>query len=88
MTTVLLDLVATAGHNDVLLIATGPPNSGGLRVVLFIVVAIATAFCLHLITRAIAPAAEVIKLVLVVALAAIVMAVVVGLAVVLAITSI
>jgi hypothetical protein len=56
--------------------------------VLFIVVAIATAFCLHLITRAIAPAAEVIKLVLVVALAAIVMAVVVGLAVVLAITSI
>lgn len=88
MTTVLPNLVATAGHNDVLLMATDSPIFGGLRGVLFIVVAIATAACLHLISRAIAPAAEVIKLVFGVVIAAIVMTVVVALAVVLAITSI
>lgn len=88
MTTVLLNLVATAGHNDVLLMATDSPSLGGLRGVLFVIVAIATAACLHLISRAVAPAVEVIKLVIGVALAAIVMTVVVALAVVLAITSI
>ena len=88
MNTLLLVRIAGNDAADVVSQTTESVPFGDSRIVLFIIVGLATAAGLHLTSRAISPIAEIIKSVIVAGLGALLIAAAVGLAFVLAITAI
>ena len=88
MSTLLLVRIAGNDSADVVSQTAGSVEFGDNRIVLFVIVALATAAGLHLTARAISPIAEVIKFVIAAGLGILLIAAAVGLAFVLAVTAI
>ena len=88
MSTLLLVRIAGNDSTDVASQTAESLGFGDNRIVLFMIVALATAVGLHLTARAISPIAEVIKSVIAAGLGLLLIAAAVGLAFVLAITAI
>ena len=88
MSTLLLVRIAGNDSTDVVSQTAGSLGLGDNRIVLIVIVALATAAGLHLTSRAMGPIAEVIKSVIAAGLGILLVAAAVGLAFVLAITAI
>jgi hypothetical protein len=88
MSTLLLFRITGNDSTDVVSQTAESVGIGDNRIVLFVIVALATVARLHLTSRAINPIAEVIKSVIAVGLGLLLIAAAVGLAFVLAITAI
>jgi hypothetical protein len=88
MSTLLLFRITGNDSTDVVSQTAESVGIGDNRIVLFVIVALATVAGLHLTSRAISPIAEVIKSVIAVGLGLLLIAAAVGLAFVLAITAI